>query len=270
MTILHHRESQRRSFDSPSSSKEDDEFCFQHAQLFHNFKIYICVCHVWSIEILHPTPMPDCLVSATLTPYFQPLWLRCALHADVLYLQEAGVCRWCCCCGGGGGRRLQNLTPLFMPLTTLAHGKKLRNAVYHPGNTITYPHPRYVWVNDLPFPVWWDMCDRSLDGPVPLFSHVVVIGASIFGHRQGKGVAITKAKLKNLLTGAIIEKTLSCLHQIWKPKPWIGWRAFADRNKLWNIVHLTLKYSSRNCRIHISYRVILANVFLFMAEAYSL
>lgn len=47
MTILHHRESQRRSFDSPSSSKEDDEFFFQHAQLFHNFKIYICVCHMW-------------------------------------------------------------------------------------------------------------------------------------------------------------------------------------------------------------------------------
>ena len=22
---------------------------------------------------------------------------------------------------------------------------------------ITYPHPRHVWVDDVPFPVWWDM-----------------------------------------------------------------------------------------------------------------
>ena len=88
------------------------------------------ICGRLRFFILPRCQMP---VSATLTPYFQPLWLRCALHADVLYLQEAGLCwcRWCgwccCCCGGGGGgrRRLQTakLTPLFMPLTTLAHGK---------------------------------------------------------------------------------------------------------------------------------------------------
>ena len=86
------------------------------------------ICGRLRFFILPRCQMP---VSATLTPYFQPLWLRCALHADVLYLQEAGLCwcrwcGWCCCCGGGGGRRrLQTakLTPLFMPLTTLAHGK---------------------------------------------------------------------------------------------------------------------------------------------------
>ena len=120
------------------------------------------------------------------------------------------------------------------------------------------------------YPVWWDISDRSLDGPVPLFSHVVVIGASSFGHRQGKGVAITKAKLKNLLTGAIIEKTCLACIRFEKKCQWIGWRAFVDRNKLWKrLYNLSLKYSSRNCRINVSYRVIIANVFLFMAEPYS-
>lgn len=54
------------------------------------------------------------------------------------------------------------------------------------------------------------------------FFPTVVSGVIFFTRRQGKGVAITKAKLKNLLTGAIIEKTsLACIR--FENQPSVDW-----------------------------------------------
>ena len=80
-----------------------------------------------------------------------------------------------------------NLTPLFMPFTTLAHGKniKVKNGEYH------FSHLK---------------CG-------PFFVSSIFCNASW----QGKGVAITKAKLKNLLTGALIDKTCLGRNQLENP-----------------------------------------------------
>ena len=105
--------------------------------------------------------------------------------------------------------------------------QKLKNAaVYHPGNTITSPHPRYVWVDDLPtFPFWWDICDPSWTALYHFFP-TVVSGVIFFTRRQGKGVALQKLNWRTCWLVPSSRRRLLPASDLKTNPQWIGWRAF--------------------------------------------
>ena len=115
--ILHHRELWGKVIGFSIFFGRWGSFFFQHAQLFCDFKMdeVNVMCGRLGKPSSHPG-FPSQRFRCVYSQRFRcilltPLWLRCALHADVLYLQEAGVTSCCCCCcgggGGGGGRKLQ-------------------------------------------------------------------------------------------------------------------------------------------------------------------